>query len=143
MQAYVAQGYWIDIGTPQKYLQVHQDLLQRRFRPAVDFVNTHSLQAPVSARIDKSTLLASSVKLGEEVSILSSSIGEDCAIGDHALIENAVIWPGVTIGPYARLSGCIIGRDCQIGHHVTVSNGVVLGDQSRVTDYSLVSGEVQ
>lgn len=143
MQAYVAQGYWIDIGTPQKYLQVHQDLLQRRFRPAVDFVNAHSLQAPVSARIDKSTLLASSVKLGEEVSILSSSIGEDCVIGDHAIIENAVIWPGVTIGPHSKLSGCIIGRGCQIGHHVTVSKGVVFGDESLVTNYSLVSGEVR
>jgi len=143
MQAYVAQGYWIDIGTPQKYLQVHQDLLQNRFQPAVDIAKVHALQTPASARMDKNTLLAPSVKLGEDVSILSSSIGEDCVIGDHALIENAVIWPGVTIGPYARLSGCIIGRDCWIGHHVTVSNGVVLGDQSKVTDYSLISGEAK
>jgi NDP-sugar pyrophosphorylase family protein len=77
------------------------------------------------------------------VSILSSSIGEYCVIGDHAIIENAVIWPGVTIGPHSKLSGCIIGRGCQIGQHVTVSKGVVLGDQSRVTDYGLLSGEVR
>ena len=32
--AYVSEGYWIDIGTPQKYMQVHQDILHRRFCPA-------------------------------------------------------------------------------------------------------------
>jgi len=140
MQAYVADGYWIDIGTPQKYLQVHQDLLQRRFRPAVDIADTHSFQASGSSRIDESTLLGSSVKLGQEVRLVSSSIGDNCVIGDHALLENTVIWPGVTIGPYSKLSGCIVGRNCQIGHHVTVSRGVVLGDESRVTDYSSISG---
>jgi mannose-1-phosphate guanylyltransferase len=143
MQAYVAEGYWIDIGTPQKYLQVHQDLLQRRFRSAMDIMGPPYLQTPVNGRIDPSTLLAASVKLGESVSLLSSSIGEDCVIGDHVLIENAVIWPGVTIGAHSKLSGCIVGRGCRIGHHVTVSNGVVLGDQSSVTDYSFLSGQVR
>jgi NDP-sugar pyrophosphorylase family protein len=143
MQAYVADGYWIDIGTPQKYLQVHQDLLQRRFRPAVDIVNTPSLQTSVNGRIDPSALLAASVKLGKEVNLVSSSIGEDCVIGDQVLIENAVIWPGVTIGAHSKLTGCIVGRDCRLGHHVTISRGVVLGDQCSVTDYSFVSGEVR
>jgi mannose-1-phosphate guanylyltransferase len=143
MQAYVAEGYWIDIGTPQKYLQVHQDLLQRRFRSAMDIMSPPYLQTPVNGRIDPSTLLAASVKLGESVSLLSSSIGEDCVIGDHVLIENAVIWPGVTIGAHSKVSGCIVGRGCRIGSHVTVSNGVVLGDQSSVTDYSFLSGQVR
>ena len=140
MCAYVADGYWIDIGTPQKYLQVHQDLLQRRFRPAVDFAGpaSHTLSA---GSIDKQSLLGSPVKLGEHVTILSSAIGADCAVGDHATIENSVIWPGTKIGPHSKLAGCIVGRNCQIGHHVTISSGAVLGDQSSVTDYSLVSGE--
>jgi mannose-1-phosphate guanylyltransferase len=141
MRAYVADGYWIDIGTPQKYLQVHQDLLQRRFRPAVDFAGTEVSQMSAASRVDKHSLLGSPVKLGEHLTIISSSIGADCTIGDHVTIENAVIWPGATIGPHSRLTGCIVGRDCEIGHHVTISSGAVLGDQSRVTDYSLVSGE--
>ena len=29
--AYVHRGYWIDIGTPEKYLQVHRDILGGRF----------------------------------------------------------------------------------------------------------------
>ena len=29
--AYVYDGYWIDIGTPEKYMQVHRDIMDRRF----------------------------------------------------------------------------------------------------------------
>ena len=32
--AFDYQGYWIDIGTPEKYLQVHHDILAGRFRAA-------------------------------------------------------------------------------------------------------------
>jgi hypothetical protein len=29
--AYVYKGYWIDIGTPEKYMQVHRDIMDRRY----------------------------------------------------------------------------------------------------------------
>jgi len=36
VRAHVHRGYWIDIGTPEKYLQVHRDILNRRFPVALD-----------------------------------------------------------------------------------------------------------
>ena len=32
--AYVYRGYWIDIGTPEKYMQVHRDIMDGRYRAA-------------------------------------------------------------------------------------------------------------
>src|SRR3989441_3213512 len=32
--AYVYRGYWIDIGTPEKYMQVHRDIMDGRYRTA-------------------------------------------------------------------------------------------------------------
>src|SRR5580765_4854236 len=32
--AYVDHGYWIDIGTPEKYMQVHRDIMDGRYRAA-------------------------------------------------------------------------------------------------------------
>src|ERR687884_1679844 len=29
--AYIYQGYWIDIGTPEKYMQVHRDIMDGRY----------------------------------------------------------------------------------------------------------------
>ncbi len=133
MSAFISDGYWIDIGTPQKYLQVHQDILRQRFSPA--------LMVPSSLLEIAEVLCANSVvdptcRIGEGCQILSSCIGSDSVIGRKAVIENSVIWPGVTIGESARLSGCIVGGHCEIGSNTVLSPGVVLGDRCRVTDYS-------
>ncbi len=62
-------------------------------------------------------------------------------IGNNAIVESCVLWPGVSVGDNARLVGCIIGRNCRIGRNAVISRGVVLGDNSVVTDYSLLSSE--
>ena len=31
VMSFIFDQYWIDIGTPQKYLEVHQDILSRKF----------------------------------------------------------------------------------------------------------------
>jgi NDP-sugar pyrophosphorylase family protein len=137
---YISDGYWIDIGTPQKYMQVHQDILHRRFRPSVDLAGARAV-TPASARVDENCQVAQGVSLGDGVRIQSSCIGQGCVIGSNAVVESCVIWPGTTIGENARLVGCIVGKNCQIGRHAIIARGVVLGDQSTVTDYSLLSSE--
>ncbi len=144
VHGYVSEGYWIDIGTPQKYLQVHQDIFQGRFRPPSELIRSaHRSMDPGSARtgaaLDECTIAASDVQIGERSQIIASAIGSGCVIGDHVVIENSVIWSGTVIGEHSRLGGCIVGQDCRIGHHTVVSRGVVLGDRSIVTDYSLLS----
>ena len=140
VHAFISEGYWIDIGTPQKYMQVHQDILHKRFLPSVELTQPE-MQVPTTARVDERSRIGPRVSIGEGVRIQSSSIGEGCVIGNNAVVESSVIWPGVAIGENARLVGCIVGRDCQIGRHAIVSRGVVLGDQSTVSDYSLLSSE--
>src|SRR5436309_7479692 len=38
--AFVNQGYWIDIGTPEKYVQVHRDIMDGKYH-AAPFLNGH------------------------------------------------------------------------------------------------------
>jgi mannose-1-phosphate guanylyltransferase len=138
--AFVSEGYWIDIGTPQKYMQVHQDILLRRFGPPMTFAAaTPSVAA--TARVDQNSRFAPDVVIGDMAKVQSSSLGEGCRIGNNAIVESCVLWPGVSVGENARLVGCIIGRDCRIGRNAVISRGVVLGDNSIVTDYSLLSSE--
>ncbi|MCI0625422.1 MAG: NDP-sugar synthase [Acidobacteria bacterium] len=138
--AYVSEGYWIDIGTPQKYMQVHQDILHKRFCPAVTPADAPASIA-ATAHVDKNSQFAAGVVIGEGARIQSSSLGEGCSIGKNAVVESSVLWPGVSIGDNARLIDCVAGRNCWIGRHAVISRGVVLGDHSVVTDYSLLSSE--
>lgn len=138
--AYISEGYWIDIGTPQKYMQVHQDILHQRYRPPMEFA-PFTVPVPPGARVDENNRLAEDVSIGEGARIQSSSIGAGCVIGNHAVVEGSILWPGASVGENARLLGCIVGRDCRIGRHALISSGVVLGDRSVVTDYSRLSND--
>src|SRR5262249_11402952 len=51
--AYVYRGYWIDIGTPEKYTQVHRDIMDGRFRAAPFAAATSSSWVSPQARIDE------------------------------------------------------------------------------------------
>jgi NDP-sugar pyrophosphorylase family protein len=145
--AYISDGYWIDIGTPQKYLQVHQDILQGRFKPPFETDRLLGARYNQNSRsddsvIDGGSILGSSAKLGKGVRIHSSCIGEYCRIGDHTVIENCVIWSNASIGESSHLTGCVLGNDCRVGRHTTLARGVLLGDGSVVTDYSSLPGKV-
>jgi NDP-sugar pyrophosphorylase family protein len=135
--SYVLNKYWIDIGTPAKYLEVHQDILAGKFlsnRVAASMLDRGSLSA--DARIDAKSIFDSDVKVGTGVRIENSVIGRNCKIGDGVHIADSVIWSGNTIDEDARISGSLIGKGCYIGRSANLRHGAVLGDKTVVTDYS-------
>ncbi len=54
--AYVYRGYWIDIGTPSKYVQVHRDIMDGTFQ-APPFAGKHGVVATDGAKIDDGVTL--------------------------------------------------------------------------------------
>jgi NDP-sugar pyrophosphorylase family protein len=141
--AYVYRGYWIDIGTPEKYMQVHRDVMDGRFR-AAPFAD-HAALASVSpgARIEEGAVLegpcfvddGAVVKSGARVGPYSV-VGRQCHVEEHASLERAIVWANCRISQEAIVRESILGRHCHIGRNAVVSSGAVLGDKSVVTDFS-------
>jgi NDP-sugar pyrophosphorylase family protein len=141
---YVYGGYWIDIGTPEKYMQVHRDIMDGRFRAApFDGADGPGAWVAPDARIEEGATVEGPcfvdggvlVKAGARIGPYSV-IGRQCQIEEEARIENAVVWQNGRIGRDACLSGAVIGRNCHIGRNCQVGPGAVLGDKSSLTDYS-------
>jgi NDP-sugar pyrophosphorylase family protein len=135
--SFLFDKYWIDIGTPQKYLEVHQDILSRKFvssRVGKSVLDRTALAAGVM--IDEKSIIDQDVTLREGVRIENSVIGRNCKIDAGVHIVDSVLWAGNTIDAEARISGCLIGKGCYIGHAAKLRPGVVLGDKTVVTDYS-------
>jgi mannose-1-phosphate guanylyltransferase len=144
--AYVYRGYWIDIGTPDKYMQVHRDIMDGRFTAyrAAPFAATPGV-AWISprARIEDGATVEgpcfvdadSVVKAGARVGAYSV-IGKHCHIEEHATIEKAIVWANTRISQEATVRGSILGRHCHIGRNASAGAGVVLGDKSALTDFS-------
>jgi NDP-sugar pyrophosphorylase family protein len=142
--AYVYDGYWIDIGTPAKYLQVHRDIMDGRYS-APPFAGAAEPAAWVSpgAKVDEGVEVQGPCFIDEGVVLKSgtrvlpySVIGRQTHVDEGATIDGSIIWPNGWIGRDATVRGAILGRNCHIGRSAILESPVVLGDKTVVTDYS-------
>jgi NDP-sugar pyrophosphorylase family protein len=147
---FVAPGYWLDIGTPAKYFQAQQDLLAGRFRAQVVPRGREGAEGWIhpSASIATTARIRGPVAIGPECQIEAGAavgpgvvLGAGCRIGPGAQLETAVLWEEVEVGTAARLTGCLVGRGVSIGDHARVTPGAVLGDGTRLGDYSRLAGD--
>jgi len=135
--SFVLDKYWIDIGTPQKYLEVHHDILSGKFAsPRVAKSALHRDSLPAGAAVDEKSIIGSDVTIRDGVRIENSVIGNNCKIDEGVHIVDSVIWSGNTIDAEARISASLIGKGCYIGRSAKLRPGVVLGDKTVVTDFS-------
>ncbi len=136
--AYTSDCYWIDIGTPEHYLEAHMDILAGRFRSPSIPPTALETGAENGASIDERSLIAPDVSIGRGARIASSVIGPNCRIREGARVVDSVVWPGVTIEENASVTGAIVGRSCSVGRSAVLKSGTVLGGMSSITDFSSV-----
>ncbi len=142
--AYVYDGYWIDIGTPGKYMQVHHDIMDGRYS-APPFNGTSSAWISPDARVEVGAEVigpcfvdeGAVIKKGARV-LPYSVIGRQTHIEDGAVVDSSIVWPNGWIGPDASLKGSILGRNCHVGRSAVIESAAVLGDKTVITDYSKV-----
>src|SRR5512145_2856203 len=97
--AYIYDGYWIDIGTPAKYLQVHRDIMDGRYK-APPFAGTaqHAWVAE-GARVEDGAELHGPCFVDEGVVLKAgarvlpySVIGRQTHVEESAVIDGSIIW---------------------------------------------------
>jgi len=128
--------YWIDIGTPERYLQVHSDLLNNRVSRFHIKERRGQFDAATVAEIDEISMIGDDCQIKPGAQIINSVLGQGCFIEERARVENCVIWPHTRVGTTAQLTGTIVGRGCHIGRSAVVRPGTVLGDKTSLTDYT-------
>jgi len=142
--AYIYDGYWIDIGTPEKYAQVHRDIMDGRFLavPFRDLPEPRTAIAP-GARIEEGVRVEGPCFIDDGVLVRSgayigpySVIGRQTQVEAGARIERAIIWPNCRVSTDASVCDAIVGRNCHLGRSVVVDRGAVLGDKTTLTDYT-------
>jgi len=115
--------YWMDLGTPEKYLQAHFDLLGGQMRG----VSYESPWVAPTADIDP----------GANVG-LRSSVGAEARVGPGATVEDSVIHPGASIGDGATVRMTIVGPGAHVGENAQIT-GSVLGAGARVADGAVLT----
>jgi NDP-sugar pyrophosphorylase family protein len=142
--AYVYNGYWIDIGTPEKYVQVHHDIMDGRFvaPPFAGLTSPRRCIAP-DVRIEDGATIEDPVFIDEGVLVKAGArlgpyavLGRQTQVEEEAIIERAIVWPNCRIGSHSSIADAVLGRQCHIGRNVSLNSGAVLGDKTTLTDFT-------
>lgn len=116
LYGYFPDGYWMDFGTIERYMQANKDLIDGKARLRID-------GRPIGDNIwiDESAEIDLTVKIEEPVLIgKGASIERGCKIG-----PNVVIGKGCSVGPKVQISNTVIWDNCKIGGSVSIDSSII------------------
>ncbi len=147
--AFQSLAYWLDIGTPPKYLKAQRNILS-------GVVQTHilgnrcdgdcwigegshvapgaSLKGPIVIG-DNSEIAAGAIIIGPTV------IGNNVQVGREAFIEESAIWDNCVLENEASLTGTILGKQVTLKRGATLKEGCVVEDKYVVLPDRVYSGD--
>jgi mannose-1-phosphate guanylyltransferase len=141
----VSRGYWLDIGTPERYLQGTFDILEGSVGTQVaERMGSGYLcveqGVESEGRIVPSALVESGCRIGEGARIGGRAVLEhDVSVGEHTTIEGSVVMRGAEIGANCTLRGCIVAGGVRIGDNCVVEGMSVLGEGVTIGAGNVVS----
>jgi mannose-1-phosphate guanylyltransferase len=136
LYGHVQDSYWLDIGTPERYLQATYDILAGRVQTASrPRARGDRCQVPSDASVDEFSVLGADVVVGEDAMIERSVVLDGASIGARTTVRDAIIGPGVAVGEDCVIEGdTVIGEEARIGPDSTVGSGARIFPGVRLPD---------
>jgi mannose-1-phosphate guanylyltransferase len=139
-------GYWLDIGTPEAYLQAHRDVLERNFvtdvgdRLGSDYtLVADDAETSPDARLVPPVFVGPGARIGAGARIGSLAvIGAGAVVGEGATVESSVIGAGAEVGAGTTVVGSIVGERAVVGAECEVRGLSVVGPGARVGDGNML-----
>jgi mannose-1-phosphate guanylyltransferase len=143
LYGFPAAGYWIDIGTPERYLEATWDLLSGR--PASNLPDRDETGSLVygpclvsGAHIGPQSVLGPHCSVGTDSTVERSVLHEGVIVGADCLIRESVLAERVRVGEGAR-----IGPDALVGSDALVESGVIVEAGARIEPGATVEASEQ
>jgi mannose-1-phosphate guanylyltransferase len=131
--AYSSTAYWLDMGTPEKYLRLNHDLLLGRAPVPINIRESGQSRIDPSATIEAPVLIGEGCAIGPGATVKGPAVlGPGCKLEEGAIIEGAVLWNNVSVGRRAIARNCIAASHSQIHEESEVPDNCVLGDRAVV-----------
>jgi NDP-sugar pyrophosphorylase family protein len=154
---YTLKGSWYDVGSPKRYLEAMQDMLNGRFSSLKDFGGRISEETRVwvqgessesqkrrqeiirkikqgKIEIEGAVLIGRHCEISDGVRLVNSCVDNYTKIGKDAVIENSAILDRVIIEEKAEIKDSIVGR------HVTVLSSP--RKQTKIDGVSVIADDV-
>jgi mannose-1-phosphate guanylyltransferase len=139
LYGYPGKRYWIDIGTPERYLEGSFDIVAGRMpggpaEPvAADAVVLGELEA--ECVVGSGARIAAGAKVGPR-----AVIGPDVTIGPGATVQHSVLLAGVSVGAGARINGSILAPGASVGEGAVLEDDCVIGENVEIGAGNVLTG---
>ena len=125
--SYHSDAYWIDIGTPEKYLKVNHDLLLQQGVESVRLGKGSKIHH--TSRIKGPVLIGEECIIAENVKIKGPAVlGPKCEIGEGTVVEGAILWHHSRVDKWATVRNCILCSGTYVQERSQVLDNCVVGD---------------
>ena len=152
LMGYNLSGYWRDVGNPESYREVYEDILSDRVNFKIDgYIKQYPdgiLYSSVEYNLDPSIEIIGTVVLDENVTINRGCklnnvvIGKNVTIGQHSKIKNSVFWEDIVVGTNVKLDNCLICNNNLINKNVTAKVGLILAEGCEVGELASFEKDV-
>ncbi len=138
LYGFPSESYWMDIGTPGRYLQGTFDLLEGNVASAVrERLGQGWLAIDEQARVRGRAIPPALIGPGCEVAAGARVgslvvLGSDVSVGAGTTVERSVVLDGARIGAGCELRDCIVCAGAEVGDSTKVTGGAVLGEGVRI-----------
>ena len=145
LYGHVARGYWMDIGTPERYLQATYDILEGTVATEVgarlgDGYLCVEDGSASDGRIVPAALVESGCTIGEGAHVGGRVVLQhDVSVGAGTTVEGSVLMRGATVGEGCTLRACLVGPGARIGDHCVVEGLSVLGERVTLGPHNVVA----
>ena len=138
LYGYPAAGYWIDIGTPERYLEATYDLLAGRVESSLpprdetgSLIGEGCLTS--GAHIGPQSVLGGHCSVGSDSAVERSVLHDRVIVGSDCSIREAVLAEGVRVGEGARVEpGAVVGAGAMIGAGVVIEQDAQVDPRAEV-----------
>jgi mannose-1-phosphate guanylyltransferase len=134
LYAFGREAYWLDIGTPDRYLQGTFDIIEGKVHTAVidrlgDGYLAVADDAVVAGRAIPPALVGAGAEIASGAQVGSLVVlGDGARVGEGSIVERAVVLQGAQIGAGCVVRDCIVAAGAQIGDRTHVTGRAVLGE---------------
>ena len=149
LYALASTAYWLDTGTPAKFLQANLDLLSgargdgppapgaRQESPGVWF---HGAGPVVDGTVIAPSLVGDAAFVAAEATVEGSVVGAGARVAAGASVRGSVLLPGAVVGSGALVEGSIVGDGAVVGEGARVVGLSVVGGSAKVEPGSVLDG---
>ncbi len=146
---YEASGYWMDIGTPQRYLQATWDILEGAVRTAVgdQVAAAHGVLCPDShsrRSVHGPARLGAGCEIDPTAVVTGRSVlGDGVRLGPNAYVDGSVLLDGASVGEHSRVIRSVVGPGAAISDHCRLEQAAMVGEGVRLGARNVLTAGVR